>query len=435
MTKAIIKTGLIAFSVVLSGLVYAADYGAKKAVTKDEPTVSAEEAKLLSQVAEITKKSMSEAALLLKPEIKANSSAALDFALGNIRFQQNEFKAAEKAYQRALVKMDSFRRARANLARVLVQQDRIEEAIMELKSLLLEGTPKPSTLTLLGYTYLLKEDAVAAESSYRLAIMYNPKDVNAQLGLVKALFEQERYQESVKLLEKVIRDYPYRGELWALLANGRMSLDNTAGAASALESARRLKVISNEGLSTLGDLLLNRNQPKQALTVYKQAFSEKTVDINRLLRAIDGFLMAKEITYVSDLIKKAQQLNAVNKLTAGQANKLYWQLARKADLEGDKNKALKAYKRVLKKVPLHGKALMAIGDLYRNEKAYEQAAIAYERVARIGADKVNALIRLAQLSVERSRYQDARHYLEEAQSLKPQTYVADYLEQVKRLVR
>ena len=65
----------------------------------------------------------------------------------------------------------------------------------------------------------------------------------------------------------------------------------------------------------------------------------------------------------------------------------------------------------------------------------KQAAIAYERMARIGADKVNALIRLAQLSVERSRYQDARHYLEEAQSLKPQTYVADYLEQVKRLVR
>lgn len=436
MLKTGLKIGMIFFAVLLSGSVFASgEHGAKKAVNKAEPTVSAEEAKLLAQVAEVSKKDLAKAARILEPINKAGASAALDFALGNIRFQLNEYEKAEKAYRRAINKMAGFNRARANLARVLVQQDRVDEAIGELKHLLLEGTPKPSTLTLLGYTYLMKEDVVAAESSYRQAIMYNPEDVNAQMGLVKALFAQERYRESIKLLEKMIKDYPFRGELWALLANGRMSLGNTAGAVSALESARRLKVISKEGLCTLGDLLLNRNQPSQALTVYKQAFYEKTVAVDRLLRAIDGFLMVKEITYVNDLIKKAQQLNAVKKLTDSQANKLYWQLARKADLEGDKAQALKAYKRVLKKDPLHGKALLAMGDMYQAEKKHEQAAITYERAARIQTYKVEALIRLAQLSVARTRYGKAQQYLEEAQLLKPQTYVADYLEQVKRLIR
>ncbi|MCD4812454.1 tetratricopeptide repeat protein [bacterium] len=424
MLKVKISMGMTAVIILLSGPVYAG-----------EPVVSSEEAKLLSQVAEVSKKDLTKAARVLEAKIKAESSAALNFALGNVRFQLNEYKKAEKAYRGALKKMENFNRARANLARVLVQQDRVDEAIDELKHLLLEGAPKPSTLTLLGYTYLLKEDAVAAESSYRQAIMYNPKDVNAVLGLVKALFEQERYQESIKLLERVIKDYPFRGELWALLANGRMSLGNTAGAVSALESARRLKVISKEGLSTLGDLFLNQNQPKQALIVYKQAFSEKTVDSNRLLRAIDGFLMVKEITYVNELIKKAQQLNAANKLTARQANKLYLQLAGKADLEGDKTKALSAYKRVLKKDPLNGKALLAMGDLYYDEKTYEQAAIAYERAGRIQLYKVDALIRLAQLSVARTRYEKAQQYLEAAQLLKPQKHIGNYLEQVKRLVR
>lgn len=405
-------------------------------VVADEPTVTAEEAKLLQQVGAMTRKDLGKAIAYLKPKIKADSSAALHFASGNIYFQLNRFKEAEAAYRKALEKMGGFKRARANLARILVQQDRLEDAVKELNHLLLAGSPKPSTLTLLGFTYLMKDDVVAAESAYRQAIMFNPDDVNALLGLVKALYEQDRFAEAVKQLDAVIKAYPMRGELWALLANGRMALEQPKKAIAALESSRRLGVITEEGLSTLGDLYLNQNQPEQAMIAYKKAYAnDKAINHNRLLRAIDGFLMVKELSYASQLIKRAVALDKADKLTLKQVDKLYWQQARKADLEGNKKKALRAYKKILKRKPLSGKALIALGDLYQQEKSYEQAAMVFERAARLDNVKITALIRLGQLYVERTYYEQAEHYLEQAQLIRPQKHVSDYLEQVKRLIR
>ncbi len=412
-------------------------YSSAKMPESSEPEVTTQEAEILNRISAGIKKDQEipEIIEFLKSRIKRDSSPALDFALGNLCFQSGELKKAESAYRAALKKMPAFSRARANLARVMLQQGEIDMALQELQSLLLAGAVKPSTMTLLGYTYLMKGEPIPAESAYRQALLYKPDDVNAYLGLAKSLLEQERYKESGKILEHVIEEFPLRGELWSLLANTRLALDQPMRAIAALESARRLEAASPEALATLGDLLINQGQPHAARKVYREAFAKEKPSIERLLRAIDAFLMVRDTMGAGAMLKRARALEKKGLLTADQRKKYHWQSAREAQINGKTRVALKAYQQLLEEDPLNTRILLAVGDIYHEEKEYERALLAYERAGRLGEMKITALIRQARVEVEQGKYQRAIEHLEEAQYLHPQPHVAKYLEQVRCLVR
>ena len=206
-------------------------------------------------------------------------------------------------------------------------------------------------------------------------------------------------------------------------------------AIAALESARRLEAASPEALATLGDLLINQGQPHAARKVYREAFAKEKPSIDRLLRAIDAFLMVRDTMGASAMLKRARVLEKKGLLTADQSKKYRWQLAREAQINGKIREALKAYQQLLEEDPLNTRVLLAMGDIYQEEKEYERALLAYERAGRLGEMKITALIRQARVVVERGKYQRAIEHLEEAQYLQPQPHVAKYLEQVRRLVR
>jgi Flp pilus assembly protein TadD len=158
-----------------------------------EPTVTEEEADLLREIADLSVKEVDKGVALLSVKITDASSAALDFALGMLKLKQDKPEEAEKAFRGALKKFPEFSRARANLGRVLIMQDEIAEALHEFRELLLDGETDPQTLTLIGYTFLLDGQAVPAEGAYRQAILIEPGDIDAYMGLAKSLLLQERY--------------------------------------------------------------------------------------------------------------------------------------------------------------------------------------------------------------------------------------------------
>ena len=122
-------------------------------------------------------------------------------------------------------------------------------------------------------------------------------------------------------------------------------------------------------------------------------------------------------------------------LSPDQRRKLLRLEARQAYLRGDRKTALKAHERLLEEHPLDGDALIALGDIHREACALEEAMMAYERAARISGKEAEALVRQAQVEVERERYAGAVERLEAAQAMDPRPNVARYLEQVRRLVR
>lgn len=402
-----------------------------------EPTVSREEADVIQETVTLTEENLDRAIEFLKTKITSVSTPAFDFSLGNLYFQADKLQEAECAYKEAIRKQPNFMRARANLVHVLVSKDKIDEAIEQFKMVLLWGRPRPSTFTLMGYVFLLRNEPVPAEGAYRQAILLEPDDINAYLGLTKSLLMQERYRESIPLLQQLLEKYPRRKELWFLLANAHLSLEKPDRAITALECAKRLNVATPEALATLGDLYLNRNQPEQALCAYEVVFSQEDFLPERMLRAVEGFLMLRDTARSAVLIKKVLQGEdqGMISLTPQQIKKIRFLEAWMASIKGDFDSARKAYKKLLESDPLNGKALLSLGDLYRQEKKQEEALICYERAERVSDTAVEALLRQAQIEVDRGGYARAVELLEAAQKLKPQQSVARYLEQVRRFVQ
>jgi tetratricopeptide (TPR) repeat protein len=341
--------------------------------------------------------------------------------------------AAEKAYREALRKLPSFNRARANLARVLIQQDRLAEAEEVLRVILRSGKAKPETLTLIGYTFLMKGESVPAESAYRQALLLKPDDINAYRGLAKCLIDQERYREAVRLLENILEKDPGNVQLWLLLANANVAVGKTDAAITKLECARYLKIASPEAMATLGDLYINRNQPDGALSAYREAFSSWKPSPGRMLRAAEGLVMLRDYRGAEEMIGKLEL--APEPLSRRQTKRLHCLRAHLSYLKGDIKAAIISYKKLLEEDPLDADALLALGDLYREEGKLEEAVISYERASHIRGKEAEALVRQAQVEVERERYSRAVELLESALVFAHKRSVAKYLEQVRRLAK
>lgn len=417
--------------------VFGQEINDKKERYDREPTVSRHESKILADAVNLADKNLKEAITFLREHIDDDSSAALDFALASFYFQDEALEEAEAAYRQALLKFPAFDRARANLARILIKQDKIDEALRELKEILLSGTARPSTLTIIGYTSLLKDEPVPAEMAYRQALLIDPEDQNAYVGLVKSLLMQERFREATTLLEDLLEDNPFSSEFWFLLANARLALDQPKRAIVTLECARRLKLASNEALNTLADLYLNAGRAQEALERYQEAFALNEPSIDRILRAVKAYVMLGDpgrATILLEQIKSAIKKDET-KLNPEQSYELNSMEAQCSYLEGDLELAGLKFQELLKKNPLDGEILLALGDISRDKKNSEEAIIFYEQAARISTNRMDALIRQAQLEVELEHYEKSIELLEKAQAIKFQPHVARYLEQVRHLIR
>ena len=398
-----------------------------------QPTVSQKESKVLHEVATFSESNVDDAILYLEKELSDESSAALDFILGNLYFQKENLEKASELYRSAICKMPSFMKARGNLARILIQQNKINEAIDEFKSIMETGDPLPSTFTLIGYTYLLSNQPVPAETAYRQAIMREPNDKNAYLGLIKSLFLQERYAEAKKLIIDMLNRYPEHKNLWSLLANANLAFGKAEDALVNLECARRIGAASPEALATLGDIYQNMNMIDAAIGAYKESFEMKKASVKRMLRASEGFLMMNEPDTAEMFLSMVSDVEKEKTLCASDKMKKLLLSARVAQLRDDYKTARETYEKLLDEDPLDSDALMFLGDIYRKEDNPEKALLYYERAARVAENRIDPLLRQAQLLVDLGKYKPALEVIEEAQKIKAQPHVARYAAQVRQL--
>lgn len=400
-----------------------------------EPRVSREEAELLRRAEELSGDDLDAAINTLLGGLAGDSSSALDFALGNFYLRREEPREAERFYRRALDKFGAFDRARANLARLLIREERLDEALTELKEVFLGGTARPSALTMIGYVSLLRNEPVAAETAYRQALLLDPGDDNAAAGLARALLLQERHREAAALLLNLLEESPGRSELWFLFANAQLALERPRRALSALEAARRLGSASGESLATLGDLYLAEDQPELALERYREAFSGDHPAPDRMLRSARALLLTDHPAQAGEILELIglETENDPAAFSPAQIREFKRLQGRRFAREGELGRAEEIYRSLLDADPLDGETLLALGDTYRLQSIIDRAALCYEQASRIPGSRIEALLRLAQLEVERGRYRRAVELLEAHQAESPRPAVADYLDQVRRL--
>jgi len=395
-------------------------------------TLSAKEAEILTKVKDLSSTDLDMAIQFLKEKITPESSPLLDFTLGNLYFQKEELKEAEDSYRKALKKFPQFIEARSNLAKVLLRRGEIDKALKEFSLLLKEGVKDTEILQLMGYAFLSKGDTISAETCYKEILLLSPENDNAYKGLAQCLLQQERYKEMIGIVKNYLKKNPMDKEMWFLLSNAYIAMGDCKKAIITLECTRRLKIINQDGLSTLGELYLTEGETREALEVYQELVVMGKPPIPRVLRAVEGFIMLNRLEEAETLIQEVD--TPKYSLLPAQENKLKRLKAQITYLKGDYQESLILYKEILKEEPLDGDALIALGDIYYKLGNYEEALIFYERAGRIKEKEVEALIRQAQVEVERENYKRAVELLESAQSIKFQPYIDRYLEQIRHLI-
>jgi len=400
-----------------------------------EPTVTGEEARLLNAAMIVASTNASAAIRMLQAEITDRASPALDFAVGNLCFQQEHLDAAARAYRAALMKLPKFRRAVMNLGRIHLLQGETGPAIELYQALVTDGRADADIFLLLGHALLMEDCPVSAETAYRQALLLRPRDRGAMLGMTKCLLRQERYVEAQALLRELMRMDPDNRELWSLQSNAFLAVGKTDAAARALENARRLGCADAEMLAALGDLYLDRDQPEDALDAYSVAFGVEAPSVPRMLRAVQGFLMLHDHTRAGEMVDRINGVLQRNPdaMTDSEGVKLLRLRGEVAQQRGNMKQAMSFYEKLLRRDPLDGRTMLLVADLQRDLGRLEDAVMTCERAARVPGSEADALVRQGRIEVERGCYGRAVQLLEAAQAFRDQPHVKRYLEQVRRL--
>jgi tetratricopeptide (TPR) repeat protein len=212
-------------------------------------------------------------------------------------------------------------------------------------------------------------------------------------------------------------------------------LQDTDEAVAVLETSRRLGLADAGALAMQGDLYMNRNQPGEALALYMESFRKVNPPVTRMLRAVQGYLATGDVEKGMKLIDEINQRKEKAGLSPEQEKRIMLLEARAYYSEEKYEDARNACEALLEADPLNGDAVLLVGDIKWKSGAFEEALIHFERAERIAGKEVEALIRQAQVEVDRGKYKRAFELLKKAQNQKPQEHVEKYLEQVRRLIR
>lgn len=399
-----------------------------------EPKISDDELTVMQSIAEFAAEDkMADAIDTLSKNLDfENSSAALDYTLGNLLFQTEKVSDAIEQYTNAIRKFPRFRRAYKNLALVHVQEGRYLEALPHLVKTIELGSEGDDVYGLLGYCYLNIEKYSSALDAYSRALLFNPESKDWKQGKAQCLFAMEEFKPAIALFDELILDKPDRPEYWLLQANAYLALEKTTEAASNLEIVRRMNKAGPESLLLLGDLHMSLDAPQLAASVYKQSLkSEKKPRFSQGLRAgqiLASYARWKEASEYLDLFKPHYQATLTD---AQQAELLNLEAQIQMGL-GAKDAAASILEKVILKDPLNGRALLQLGQFHAAKGEGAKATVYYEDAARIENYRVEALTLHAQVLVRDKDYAAAVKKLEEAQRLKPRDNVGRYLDEVRK---
>jgi len=400
-----------------------------------EPQVSEEEKEVLRSLIDLIQRSPATAIQALEAAMTPNSSAAFDFILGNLYFQENNLSKAASHYRKAVSQHPDFRRAYKNLGLVYVQQGDFERAIPTISKAMELGEVDGRSYGLLGYGYLTQERYYPAEVAYRQAILMQPDVTDWKLGLARCLLETERYNEAVALFDTLLLETPDESSYWLLQGNAFIGKGESLRAAQNFEIVRRMGAADLNTLMLLGNIYMNHDSPDLALSAYMAASEQATARDGRvLIRAAELLARTGNYDQSAAMIRRLRsELSA--ELDSAQTLQLLTIEARIARAEGDGPAAVELLQRIVEQDALNGAALIELGTLYAEEGAMAEAINRFEQAEKIEGFERDALVAHAQALVRQRDYKEALPLLRRALQLETDVNLEDYTARVERAAR
>lgn len=205
-------------------------------------------------------------------------------------------------------------------------------------------------------------------------------------------------------------------------------------AAINLEWVMRNGSASAPSLLLLGDIYLNEGLPHLALDVYKRTLELSEVEPVRLLRVAEALFQRGAFAQSTEFLQEWQQ-RAEFPTTGSHALQVLNLQAQLALASGDATRAAELLEQVIARDPLNGGALLTLGDYYRETGDIQRAIFQYERATAVESVRPRALLALARIYVAKLDYRRAIQYLREVQVIQPRPYIADYIDQLERIMR
>jgi tetratricopeptide (TPR) repeat protein len=409
---------------------FTASYGVRG---EQEPQVTREEQALLREVATQMPENVAEAAAILARGLRPSSSAALDFTLGNLRFQLGDLAEAGGHYRAAIRKFPDFLRAHKNLGLTLARQEEYQAAVASLSRALTLGSVDGDTYGLIGFSHLYLGNWVSAEAAYRQGLLFESDNPNWQIGLARALQAQDRHGEAGALLGEMTSRWPDRLDFWVHQANTHLATNEPMKAAANLEWVRRLGGGNQQSLLLLADIYVNEGLAPLGLGVWEQVFqSGEGIPLDRLVRTAERLGHQGYWEETSQLLGQLQR-NPPEGLSGREEGQILRLRAMVAVAESRTDEGRDLLEQALERNPLDGEALLQLAAILVGEDL-EQAEVLLSQAARIPDLAVRALLQHGEMLVRAGNYPAALIPLREAEMLGSRTGLRRYIEQIERLV-
>ncbi|MGE3171841.1 MAG: tetratricopeptide repeat protein [Planctomycetota bacterium] len=401
--------------------------------TDTEPQLAPDERAVMAQVMDaIARDDLDAAEQLLRPALGPAASAVLDFTLGNIHYQRDEFGLAVAAYDLAVQKHPKFKRAWSNLAQIHYREGSFDEGVEAFTQVIALGGGDALVYGLLGVMHGKRGDDLSAESAFRTAIMLEPHRIDWRLGLAETLFRQRRYADAAALFGGLIREHPERADLWRYQGESYALLERPLEAIENFEMVVRLGGGNAATLDNLGDLYANQQLFEPAVSAYLRALERAPqAGVDRALRAARFMVGNGALTEARMLIDGVEQRRD-GALNTRELTELLNLRVRLAMADGGGPEEARALEQLIAINPLDGDALVALGGWYERQERTEQAVMKFEQAAGIEGFEAKAKRAHGQLLVRQGDYAAALPLLRRALELAPRDSLQRYVEQVER---
>ncbi|MEO6594373.1 MAG: tetratricopeptide repeat protein [Planctomycetota bacterium] len=373
---------------------------------------------------------LEEALAKLRAGVVPKSNAKLDLTLAKLLIERERFDEAATALEAAVAKHPKFRRAWSDLGLIRFRAGEHAAAARAFTRVVEQGGGTAMTYGLLGLAHANADDQVSAESAFRMAILFDPAQLDWRLQLAKTFFKQSRFADAASLLGDLIAKQPERSELWLLQAQAYIGLREPSKAAENLELVDRLGQSTAESLTTLGNIYVNGELYDLAALAYERAIG-KQAGPKASMAAATALAARGANTEAQRLLDRMQQAYGAQ-LEEACGKQVLWLRCRLATSVGADEEQAKVLAQITALDPLDGAALIQLGQLHARRGEVEEAVFCYERAAGLADFEADANVRHAQLLVGQSKYSEAVPLLRRAQAAKPRDNIQQFLEQIER---
>lgn len=254
-------------------------------------------------------------------------------------------------------------------ARKLIAEKRWAEAVYAFQQLMKERDLSTDELLMYGDALAENRDVQQAEGIFNTVLHSEPDNIDAKLGLAKVLAYSGKLDEAMYLLDQV---------------------QETADSARMARLARAKAYFANDYIQEtwrdIGELLANEAGNQDIVDMINKG--APWPEIKALLEGRPG---NEDVIELIERLNQAglEQLGFMPADDAARAEQLFYQ--------GDFEKALEEFERILRDDPQNLTALKRSGDIYRWDGRWRDALWAYEQYLELERDDAEAQLRHAEI--------------------------------------